>query len=343
MVPERPRYVSLAFRSWKGSTQSLVASAIDLVEGTGEYQDKGSRIFWFADPKSPTGYHVVAGAVLLTAVSANHLLATLRSIEQRLNDGKPAAEGGLLEAELLWVEGTKIDTPQLKLPSPLVLNEKWALNTFVATSEDQFTDACEQKREDIGYCRSVAKAFKDPKKGMADFETAPDFWVGGEFKDGQLEGWAYAHAHDEEIFANSIDALLATDAARKLLERQGTAALRHLFDDASDAIHARKVDTVIPIEVALPPGKIEDRVKAWVAAVSERIARDKLLARRAVVFELGPTAARGAIVGARLTSGEATPLVPVERVEVLQGGGAPGEPPSFSVALRVVPPKLPKG
>ncbi|HWE25280.1 MAG TPA: hypothetical protein VG496_15190, partial [Myxococcales bacterium] len=78
-------------------------------------------------------------------------------------------------------------------------------------------------------------------------------------------------------------------------------------------------------------------------AVTAAAEKDGIVLRRAVVFALGPAGARGALVGAKTAeSGERIPLTSVSSVEVLEGGRAPREPRSFSVDLRVPPPKLAK-
>lgn len=334
-VPEHPRHVALAVHSRAGSSQSLVAAALDLLEGTDQFQTKGSTILWYEDRAAPSGYHVVGGYSFLTSASIAQVQAALRSIEDRLG-GQDATAGTLLKTDLLWVEGVRADTPALKLPNPAILDTPWGIDAFVASSEDPFADACEQHREDRDYCRAVAKASRKPKVRV--FETAVDAWVGGEVdKDGHLEGWAHARARDEEILAAAVDALLATDVARLRLASRGADAARHLFEDASEAVTKRRPDEVIPVEVPVPPGRIEDKVKAWIAAVGARVNEERLIPRRAVVFDLGADRIRGAILGRRLVTGIATPVVAVSSVEVIEGGSGPGAPRAFSVSLRVDP------
>jgi hypothetical protein len=339
-VPAQPRHVAIAVHSRAGSSQALVTGALDLLEAANLGPAKGASILWYEDRTAPTGYHVVAGYAFLSPASVAQIQGALREIEGRLGKSDGADAGKLLKTDILWVEGLRLDTPALKLPNPAILETPWGMNAFISSAEDPFSAACEQKREDRGFCKSVAKRARD--RSAVVFETAPDAWVGGEFKNGVLEGWAHAHAHDAEILGASVDALLATDAARRRLESLGTGAVDRLFVYATEAVTKRKADEVVPLDIPLTGTKIEEKVAAWVNAVSDRSQKERLLLRRAVIFELRKDGIRGAILGTRPVGAVVIPLAPVSAVEVFEGGGAPGEPRGFSVSLRVEPPKMPK-
>jgi hypothetical protein len=338
-VPPHPRHVVVAAHSWAGSSQSLVAAALDLIQAGDLFQKKKSSILWYGDAKAKGGYHVIGSYALVSAASIAQIQDFLRGVDERL-DKQPGPDGaGLLRTELLWVEDARVDTPALKLPSPSILGEPWGVDVLMASASDQFVQACEEKREDPDLCRAVQKA--SDKDSQNVFETKVDSWIGGQFKNGVLECWAHAHARDEEILAASVDALLTADVARMRLESRGQDAVRHLAADASDSVTKRRAEEVVPLDVPAS-GKIEDKVKSWVAAVSEKSLKERLLARRAVVFAIEKDTIRGAVLGGRLTGSVVpTPIAPVASVEVLPSGGAPGEPPAFSVSLRVASPKLP--
>ncbi|HWE22487.1 MAG TPA: hypothetical protein VG496_00980, partial [Myxococcales bacterium] len=337
-TPLVPRHVVVAVHSRAGSSQSLVAAALDLLEGTRLFQVDGSSILWYDDPDAPGEFHVMGAYSLLTTTPIVRVQEVLRSIEERL--GKPG-NARLLSSDILWVEGLHIETPALKLPNPAILEQPWGSDALLASTESVFAAACQEQREDRSLCSAVQKGA--PKKSADVFETPVDAWIGGEFKGGRLEGWAHAHARDEEILAAAVDALVATSAARARLEWRGAEAARHLFEDAADEVRSHKAKDVFPVEVPLPRGRIEERVTAWLKAVAAAAEKDGIVLRRAVVFALGPAGARGALVGAKAAeSGERIPLTSVSSVEVLEGGRAPREPRSFSVDLRVPPPKLPK-
>jgi hypothetical protein len=339
-TPRHPRHVVVAVHSWAGSSQSLVAAALDLLQTSDLFEKKSTSILWYDDKSVPSGHHVVGSYTLLSSASVAQMQAFLRGLEERLGSAQSPSPGRLLRAELLWVEDAHVDTPALKLPSPAIFDTEWGIGTLMASAEDPVADACDQGREQREFCRAVAQAARKPN--VIVFETGVDAWIGGEFKDGSLECWAHAHARDEEILGASVDALLAADVARMRLESRGLDAADGLGSEAREAVTKRRANESFPLE-APASGKIEDKVMAWVKAVSAKALQDRILVRRAVVFAVAPAAIRGAIVGTRLTGAVTpVPLVPVTSVEVLESGGAPGEPPAFSVSLHVAPPKIPK-
>ena len=338
-VPPHPRHVLVAAHSSAGSSQALVAAALDLIEAGDVFQKKKSSILWYTDAKAKGGYHVIGSYTFVSAASISQIRDFLRAVDERLDRQQGSDGTRLLRTEILWVEDARVDTPALKLPSPSILGERWGVEVLMASASDPFIEACEEKREDSDLCRAVQKA--SDKDSESVYETKPDAWIGGQFKNGVLECWAHAHARDEEILAASVDALLTADVARMRLESRGQDAVRHLAADANDSVTTRRAEDVFPLDVPAS-GKIEDKVKSWVAAVSEKSLKERILARRAVVFAIDKDSIRGAVLGARLTGSVApTPIVPVALVEVLPSGGGPGEPPAFSVSLRVAPPKLP--
>jgi hypothetical protein len=337
-VPAHPRTVVVLAHSWAGSSQSLVAAALDLIQASDLFQKKKSTILWYDDAGAKGGHHVIGSYALSSAASIAQIQTFLRGIDERL-DKQQASNARFLRMEILWVEDARVDTPALKLPGPSILGSPFGVDALMATASDQFVQACEQEREDRDLCRAVQKA-SDKDDSAIVFETKPDSWIGGQFKGGILECWAHAHASDEEILAASVDALLTADVARMRLESRGQDAVRHLAADASDAVSKRRADEVFPLD-APASGKIEDEVKSWVTAVSEKVLKERILPRRAVVYRVEPGTIRGAVVGMRLTGATVpTPIAPVVSVEVLPSGGAPGEPRAFSVSLRVAPPKL---
>ncbi|HWE25281.1 MAG TPA: hypothetical protein VG496_15195 [Myxococcales bacterium] len=336
-VPPHPRYVVVAVHSWAGSSQSLVAAALDLLAGSDVFEEKKSSILWYEDPSAPSGYHVLGSYALLSAASIAQMQTFLKGVEERLGASGTAR---LLKTDILWVENARVDTQALKLPNPAIFDTPWGISALLSSAEDPVADACDQGREDKDFCRAIGKAARKPN--VVVFETGVDNWIGGDFKDGALECWAYAHARDEEIVGNAVDALLTADVARSRLESRGLQAVHRLALSARDAVTSRRANELFPIEVPAS-GKIEEKVMAWLKAVSAKALQDRIVVRRAVVFALEPATIRGAIVGTRLVGAVTpVPLVPVSTVEVIRGGGAPREPPAFSVSLRVQPPKIPE-
>jgi hypothetical protein len=337
-VPAHPRSMVVAFRSWAGSPQSLVAAGHDLLAGNPLFSPKGGRILWFEDPSAPAGYMVVGSFLFQSAASISQARGLLQSIEERLNDGHPPAAGGLLTSKLLWVEGVQVDTPPLELPSSDILDTPWGLNAFMASAEDPFAQGCKVGTENIDLCRAVDKKFRHSKLPQA-YETPLDMWLGGALEDG-LESWGHAHARDEEVLAVAVDALLAASAARHLLETEPAQGAHLLFERATEAVGRRRADDVVPLEVPLPATKPEDRVKLWLEAVRSAAKQHALQPRRAVVFALGQARVRGAILGSRAEAG-ASPLLSALAIEINLDGGAPGEPKGWSVSTRVAPPSHP--
>jgi hypothetical protein len=338
-APAQPRLVVVAAHSWTGSSQAIVVSALDLMSASPLFEEKKSEILWYDDPDRKGGHHVIGAYSFLSAAPVAKIQAFLRGLEQRFDDRQVPDAARLLKTDLLWVEGTHVVVPGLTLPSPKILGTYWGVNALMSPSSEWFVAACEEHREDPRFCSAVHR--ESDKDNTTVYETTVDTSIGGRFQDGVLECWEHAHARDEEVVAASVDALLTADAARARLESRGLDDLRYLVDAAIVAVTSRKADDVFPLDVAAS-GTIDERILAWVNAVSAKAFDERILVRRGVVFALEPGRIRGAIVGARLTGAvAAAKFAPVSSVQVMEGGGAPGEPRAFSVTVRMTP-KLPK-
>jgi hypothetical protein len=338
-APPHPRLVVVAAHSWAGSSQALVVGALDLLSASPLFEEKRSEILWYDDPDRNGRHHVIGAYSFLSAAPVAKILAFLRGLEQRFDDRQVPDAARLLQTDLLWVEGARVDAPGLKLPSAKILGTYWGVNALMSAASDWFVAACEEHREDPALCHAVQK--ESDRDNTTVYETPVDTWIGGRFQDAVVECWAHAHARDEEIVAASVDALLTADAARARLEARAPDDLRRLVAAASEAVTSRKAEDIFPLEVAAS-GTIDERVLSWVNAVSAKSFDERILARRGVVFALEPGRIRGAIVGTRLTGTlAAARLAPVSSVQVIEGGGAPGEPRAFSVTVRMAA-KLPK-
>jgi hypothetical protein len=332
-VPPGPRNIAVAASSWSGSPQSLVAAAQDLLLGTGVLQARGSDILWFSEPGSPSKYHVVGAFAFTSSASVQQILEALRSVEARLNDGRPAHQGGPLLLELQWVEGVQVSIPGLVLPSPDILGTSWGLNTFVASSEKPFGEACAGGRENHAFCTAVGKEFRHATMTQV-YEVPKDLWIGGEFKLGKLSTWAHAHAGEEEILAVAVDALLTADEALHIIMNPSPDAYRPV-DMAIEAVAARAADTVVPFTASVPAGEPAARVRSWLEAVRQQSAANLILPRRAAVLTIDAGRVRGVIIGRKMSDKPSQPLARIDTVGVKEGGGAPGEPRVWSVVLGI--------
>jgi hypothetical protein len=340
-VPAQPRHVAVAFRSWAGSSQALIAAAGDLLEGTKLFEPKGGPILWFEDG-APSGYHVVGGFLYRTSAPVAQILGLIRAVEERIGGGRPAAPGGFLAGEILWVEGVHAQAPEIQLPSPHILGTLWGLNAFMASAEDPFAEACGSGREDIEFCRAVDRKFRHEKVPQV-FETPVGMWISGWFKDGALTSIADAHVGDDEILAAAFDALVAGDAARGIIEKDASAA-HILYRLAAEVVEKRPTEEVLPFNITLPPGPAPSRVKRWLEAISHEVQRQAIVPKRAVVFSSDDGHVRAALLGARTGGGSSPPgpMIPVLSVAVNGGGGAPGEPRGWRIVLEHPHPRVAK-
>ncbi|HEV2703635.1 MAG TPA: hypothetical protein VGV09_18565 [Steroidobacteraceae bacterium] len=333
-IPSQPRHIAVAASSWSGSPQSLVAAAEDLLEGSGLLKATGANILWFSDPAAPAKYHVVGAYGFTSSASVQQLVALLRGVEARLNDGQPARQGGPLLLELQWVEGVHISTPTLTLPSPNILGTSWGINAFVASSEEPFGAACAARRENQAFCTAAGNASRHSDMTQV-YEVPQDDWIGGSVTPEILKTWAHAHSGDEEILAVAVDAMLTADEALRIKEQAPHADTYGLIDDAIRAVRGRGADIAVAFTANVAVGPLQTRIKSWLEAVRQEAATAKIVLRRAAVLKIGSAEVRGIIIGHRLPDRPPHPATRIDTVKVEEGGGAPGEPRVWSVVLQV--------
>ncbi len=345
-TPAQPRTVAIAYRSWLGSSQALTAGADELLFATGRVQPVGGAMFWYVEPNTPRRFLVVNGVAVKTAMTIAELQGMLRAIEERLNDGQPARVGGLLKADLLWVEGTQIDSPTLKLPNPDVLGTDWGLEAFVAAAEDPFADACKGSNESKTFCYEVGGKYRSTSRTNAR-EEHPDLWFVDKSTEAELVFGGVAVETNEDILAQAAAVLALTGCVHRT---PPTARWddHHVGEYAQGILEKVRSTEFVPLEAAVrADAGVNATVESWLDAVRSTAAQAGITVARSVVFSVGAGRIRGAILGAKTSgppSGPLPPLPPVRSVDV-QRGGVPldpaRQPQGWIVELHVARPLAP--
>lgn len=337
-VPAQPRTVAIAYRSWLGSSQTLTAGANELLIATGRVEPVGGAMFWYIEPNTPRRFLVANSIAVKTTMSIAQLQGMLRAIEERLNDGRPARVGGLLKADLLWVEGTQIDTPDLRLPNPDVLGTDWGLEAFVAAAEDPFAAACKAGNEPKTFCYEVGGKYRSTKRTNKREEN-PDLWFFDKSTDNEIVFGGIAVETTEDILAQAA-ATLALAGGPYHVPPTSQWDNHHLGDYAQDRLGKVRSTEFLAVDApGAPAGAGPDAaVASWLDAV--RTAADKagIAVARSVVFEASAERIRGAILGAKISPAQPGPLPPVRSIDVVRGDrplDPAHEPQGWSVILHV--------
>jgi len=336
-VPAQPRTVVIAYRSWLGSSQTLTASADELLFATGRVQRVGGAMSWFVEPQGQRRFVVVNGVAVKTALAVADLQGLLRAIEERLNDGQPARVGGLLKADLLWVEGTQVHAPGLELPSPDVLGTQWGLETFVASAEDPFADACKRGSEPKSFCNEVGAKYRALKL-KSGREEHPDLWFYDKSTTQELVFGGVAVETTEDILAQGVATLALASAAYYAPPASQWDQL-HIGEYAQGLLGKIRSTEIQPVEASAPAGSAKSAlVESWLNAVRTAADQAQIKVARAVVFDLRADHIRGAILGTKIAPAPVERLPPVRLVDVKQGDTPlepARQPQGWSVELHV--------
>ena len=273
-------------------------------------------------------------------MSIAQLQGMLRAIEERLNDGKPARIGGLLKADLLWVEGTQIDTPDLRLPNPDILGTDWGLEAFVAAAEDPFSQACKAGGESTIFCHEVGGKYRATQRTNTHEEN-PDLWFYDKSTNEEIVFGGVAVETTEDILAQSVAALALTGHVYNSPPTDKWDAV-NLREYAEGRLRKVRSSEFVPVEASVRAGAGTGAVvESWLNAA--RAAADKagVAVARAVVFEASADRVRGAILGAKIAGAQPAPLPPIKSIDVKRGD-PPMEPARqpqvWSVELHVARP-----
>jgi hypothetical protein len=212
------------------------------------------------------------------------------------------------------VAGAKVRTAELTLPSPSLVSRRWAVSALMQAGENAIVESMDAGDEDKGTARRFADAYKklpgEPRweGGVADLGT-PRIHRSRD---------AAVISTDAVDFADLLAVGADTMAIAEIdwLWRKPDKPLVEREEDADPAYNAlRKVvpEDVVPVEVKVDLAMSEaDRMTAFIGGVRATLTAHRAPLSRTVVFEVGPTAIRGAVL-----IGKAAATPPVFNLDLL--------------------------
>jgi 7,8-dihydro-6-hydroxymethylpterin-pyrophosphokinase len=299
-MSSKPRNLVVGARSWKGSRMSLVNAADELLSASPVIQPlkaAASASGWVQADEGPDEFVGTAFAYK-SALPPEQLAGLLHAVEERLADPREPRKGRSLRLDLLWMAGAKVRTAELTLPSPSLQSRRWAISALMQAGENAIVESLDAGDEDKGTARRFADAYKklpgEPRweggvgdLGIPSIHRSPE---------------AAVLSNDAVDFADLLAVGADTMAMAEIdwLWRAPDKPLVEREDEIDPAYNAlRKVvpEDVVPVEVKVVPEMSEaDRMTAFIAGVRATLTAHRAPLSRTVVFEVGPTAIRGALL-----------------------------------------------
>ncbi len=190
-------------------------------------------------------------------------------VERRLGRERRERWGArTLDLDLLWIDGTVVDTPSLTVPHPELLRREFALRPLLDVAPDAV-----DPRDGAPLARALAALTPDASmlaRALADgFET--------EILDHTAdEGFVTVADDRADLFAAAAEALGAL-----------------IVDPASVRIR-----TEVPVAITVDAEAGDDeRMFAWLSEALYVLDAKRVALRRAVVLDDGPTHVRGVLFG----------------------------------------------
>lgn len=303
------RHFVIAFRSYSGSRVALINAANELLIASGaiSYATGGSDNEWYHDRERKRDF--IAQAVLFkTELAVEQILGMMAAVGERLGGGAQHRPAPLLEMDLLWVEGTELQTPEVTLPSPMIFEVGWANSIFVQAAEFALLNAEKAGREKASLLRRVARPYKkfqdmDDDSPERFFHTSPPSGEGEATLERKQGGTVYIQeaSDDVDTLAVAGDLLLfaETDVARgRDPKTTKDETERQSYHRAQNALEALPRDSVLPLQVSIQAeASVDARAQIWIDGLAGLLAMHHFAAVRTVVYSVDATRISGVVLG----------------------------------------------
>jgi hypothetical protein len=275
-----------------------------------------SLIRCFAGDVSDASEFVTMAILCRTARPLGDIVAALKLLEGRIG----------VELFVLWMADSARDAADSAHRWPLLMNERWASQTFVEAGEYAIVAAVDAGIEPTESARSIARAYQ---RLLAE---APDPLWSCSPAGPRLWSCEPAGPHSRRFDACGVDVPDLYAAAADLLAFAGLAARLSDAPDLRDRIdrlvQTSRNDIHVPLYVVVRASATADeRLLDWLTGVAQQVDAG-MQVTQVIVHEVGSTLIRGEAYG---YAAEAGRLPAIQRVHISQ---APGEPGSMrAVAL----------
>ena len=326
-TPDNPRFMVFVLRSYTGSRQHLLIAAREMLtasalDGDPKKSDASSEVQQMK-PAGQLREHAIGAVSFKNALSIQQALDIAASVERKLEDPKKPGARETVRIDLIWVQGVKMKTPGLELPSPEIAGNQVLAYRF------------EESLHSIGL-----EAFPDAseRNHMAKVvESAPEIQVKGWgmrfnlkeslafYRKPDHNEWVRSGPDKAEILASAGcavgAAVIERERSRGTVEepvdpkvaKEMTDVDPQEWSEAADrenhysikrgwmAIEERRkiqMVKVIPIDIAVDPGASNEAlVMRWASELQSVTRQNWLRLGHVVIFALEPGRIRGAVLG----------------------------------------------
>ena len=305
--PESPRRLVIGLRSFAGSRVAFLEAAAQILKSSPSLKlVRGSTIEVYAAQGTSPGYLAMA-MLMESSLSVANLMGLVAAAEERLADPLHPGARQTLRAELMWVEGVEIKTPEIELPNPALFRESWAIGTFVEAGEQAVTSKIEAARF-LYALKHVPPPFEiyqlPPALPDPTLRRLPDrdVWspTGYEWMDGLADaGRVLAYAQtDLESGKRDMNRLAAADIPDRLY----------------GSIDEQRADRVVLVGTPAPAADDTSVATAWVHELQRRLIETSTRLSIPVVFSVDGGKIRGLAVGCAGTPPSAVRVLTIKAV-----------------------------
>ncbi len=302
---ERPFVI--AFRSYSGSRVALLFAAEELLISSGAIRrgGGGSEFEWYHDPARKRDF-IATATLLKSDLPVEQILGMMAAVEERLG-GPQHAPAPLLKADLLWVEGTELETPEVTLPNPMIFETGWANHILVTAAEFALLEAEKAGREKASSLRRIARAFKR----FNDIDDSPPrfFFTTSSIGEGKVElqrkpgGTVYIQGATDDVDTLAIAGDLLLFAEVDVARGRDPKTPRDETDrdacfDVRAAVEDMRRDEVLPLQVSISPNAgVDAKAEAWVKGLAGMLAVHHFQGARTVIYSVDAVRISGAVIG----------------------------------------------
>lgn len=265
--------VILGLGSNVGSREALLRAAIDLLAATpGVDVISRSPLYESAPVGPPQPRYLNAAVRLRCALAPGDLLAAMHAAERSLGRVRRERWGPrTLDLDCLWIRDRALAEPTFTVPHPELRAREFALRPLLSLCGDAI-----DPRDGAPLARALDALDRDPSMIERPFEAS-------------FERRELMHTADEGFVTHALDRADLLAAAAEVMGA--------LIVDPATVTATRSV----PVSVTLDAEAGDDeRMFLWLSEALYHLDAGRLALRRAVVFEDGPTALRGALFGETL-------------------------------------------
>ncbi len=329
-IPDKPRFMAFVLRSYTGSRQHLLIAAREMLEASALGGDpKKSGVSYKVYQLKANGQlreHAIGAVSFQNAVSIQQALDIAASVEHRLEDPQKPGARETVRIDLVWVQGVKMKTPELELPSPEIAGNSYLAYRFEESLHSVGLEAFPDKSEREHMAKTIEKAPDIHERGWGmqfdlkdslGFYRKPDHneWVAAGPDKAEIlasVGCAVGAAVIERVRARGmaeqpVDPAIAAEIQKERDDWHynpsvaATLENSHTIERGWAAVaEERKISfaRMVPIDMATDP-KAPDEVLVmrWASEVQSTARQNLLRIGHVVVYAVEAGRIRGALLG----------------------------------------------